>query len=120
MSGVWVKGTGYNNSSKRHFYESDEVTWTRPTPGTNWGVKWTEWMVGRSICSKRTEGHGMGGDGSAGFSPWRNRLAYNRGLSIKYEKDIKLTQANLCYYCKVRYIKARPALEAALKELGVI
>jgi hypothetical protein len=122
MNGVWVKATGYGSSAKRHYYEKPEVAWAELQAGRNWGITWREWMVGQSICSTRTDtGFGISGAGSAGHSTWgRNRMAYNRGLSIKQEDEVKLTQGNLCSYCKTRYIKARPELEAALKELGVI
>lgn len=120
--GVWVKGTGYGAKGKRHYYESDETDWAELRRSPNYGITWREWMVGRPICSGRAEGHGIAGTGKAGIPPWRpgNNVVVDKGLSIKYDKDIKLTQANLCYYCKTRYIKSRPELEAALKELGVI
>lgn len=120
--GVWVKGTHYGNSSKRHYYESDEVlwNWTRLSHNVDAGINWFEYMQGRSICSNRTNGYGVGGDGRAHWSTWKNRLVVDRGLSIKYDEDIKLTQANLCFYCKGRYIHSKPELEKALRELGVI
>ena len=120
--GVWVKGTRYGDSGKRHYYESDEIAWYFKELPSNplSGIKWQEYMVNLSICSALNDRHGHSGEGKAYWSDWKNGLVYERGLSIKDESEVKLTQANLCFYCKTRYIKSRPELEQALKELGVI
>lgn len=117
--GVWVKGTRYGDSGKRHYYESDDIDWYWEPLSSNIdaGISWTEYMTGRSLCGKIGGGHA--GTGRAYWSDWKNRLVVDRGLSLKDESAVKLTQANLCHYCKTKYINARPELKEALEALGV-